>query len=388
MLIGLSTAETISWGVLYYSFSVFIRPIEQEMGWSRTQVTGAFSVALLVSGLAAVGVGHWLDARGARGLMTAGAVLGTALFGALAAVHSLAALYAVWVGLGVAMAMVLYEPAFAVIATWFARRRDRALTVLTVFGGLASTVVVPLATWLLLRQGWRGAVVTLAVILGCTTIPLHALLSGARPPAAAHPRTGAPAGLAGVLSEARFWGLTAAVMLASLVVVATSVHLIPYLVGKGHSPAAAGAVLASVGFMQLPGRLLYGPLRRRLSWQGTATALFSTQAVALAVLAQATDRVNLVAFAGLFGLASGMSTLLRATTLVELYGSERYGRVSGVVSLFTTLGRAAGPLLASVAYVALGGYERTLGGLALFLVAAAVLVLVPWPVTGSTPRTA
>jgi MFS family permease len=387
MLIGLSTAETISWGILYYSFSVFIRPIEQEMGWSRTQVTGAFSLALLVSGLAAVGVGHWLDARGARGLMTAGAVLGSTLFAALAAVHSLAALYAVWVGLGVAMAMVLYEPAFAVVATWFARHRDRALTVLTVFGGLASTVVVPLATWLLLRQGWRGAVVTLAVILGCTTVPLHALLLGARPPAP-QARTAAPAGLAGVLSEARFWGLTAAVMLASLVVVATSVHLIPYLVGKGHSPAAAGAVLASVGLMQLPGRLLYGPLRRRLSWQGTATALFSTQAVALAVLAQATDRLSLVAFAGLFGLASGMATLLRATTLVELYGSERYGRVSGVVSLFTTLGRAAGPLIASVAYVALGGYERTLGGLALFLVAAAVLVLVPWPVTGSTARTA
>ena len=70
-------------------------------------------------------------------------------------VESLPAFYAVWMGLGVAMAMVLYEPAFAVVATWFVRHRDRALTVLTVFGGLASTVVVPLATWLLERQGWR-----------------------------------------------------------------------------------------------------------------------------------------------------------------------------------------------------------------------------------------
>ena len=83
MLVGLSVAETLSWGVLYYSFSVFIRPIEREMGWSRTQVTGAFSLALLVAGLAAMPVGHWVDARGARGLMTSGSVLGALLLLAL-----------------------------------------------------------------------------------------------------------------------------------------------------------------------------------------------------------------------------------------------------------------------------------------------------------------
>ena len=100
MLVGLSVAEMISWGVLYYAFSVFIRPMESELGWSRAQVTGAFSLALLVAGLAAIPIGHWLDARGPRALMTGGSVLATVLLLAWSRVESLAAFYAIWAGLG------------------------------------------------------------------------------------------------------------------------------------------------------------------------------------------------------------------------------------------------------------------------------------------------
>lgn len=385
MLVGLSAAETVSWGILYYSFAVFIRPIEAELGWSRTQVTGAFSLALLVAGLAAIPVGHWLDARGARGLMTAGSVLGALLLLAFSTVSSLAAFYAVWVGLGVAMAMVLYEPAFAIVATWFVRHRDRALTVLTVFGGLASTLVVPLATWLLEVQGWRGALATLAVILAFTTVPLHGLmLPRERAPSAAAARARSP-GLGPVMAEGRFWGLTGAFTLASLVTVATSVHVIPYLTGNGVSPTTAGAVLGLIGLMQLPGRLVFSPIRRHLAWQWTAAAVFSMQAAALAVLTRAAGGAGLAAFVFLFGIGNGMSTLLRASTLAELYGASRYGRVSGVLSLFSTLGRAAGPVIASLAYTAWGSYERAFGGLAAILVLAAALVLVPWrlPAPGS-----
>jgi MFS family permease len=391
MLVGLSIAETLSWGILYYSFSVFIRPIEIEMGWSRTQVTGGFSLALLIAGLAALPVGHWVDARGARGLMTAGSALGALLLLALSTVGSIPAFHAVWAGLGAVMAMVLYEPAFAVVATWFVRHRDRALTILTVFGGLASTLVVPLATGLLEIQGWRGAVVTLAVILACTTIPLHGLLLRKHPASvdqhpdgesaaidsATLPRPAQSAGLGPVLADVRFWGLTGAFALASLVTVATSVHVIPYLTGEGLSAGTAGAVLGFVGLMQVPGRLVFGALRRHLGWRWTTAAVFLTQAVAVAVLAVSGGNASLAAFACLFGVGNGISTLLRASTVAELYGPDRYGRVSGVLALFSALGRAAGPVIASLALAALGSYEPVFGGLALLLALAAGLVLVP-----------
>jgi MFS family permease len=390
MLFGLSVAETVSWGVLYYSFAVFIHPIELETGWTRTQVTGAFSLALLVSGLAAVPVGHWLDRRGARGLMTSGAVLGAILFAALGSIHSLAGLYAVWVGLGVVMAAVLYEPAFAVVATWFVRRRDRALTILTLFGGLASTLLVPLTTGLIHAQGWRGAAVTLAALLAGTTVPLHGLLlrkdpaslglhpdGEAAPPSSAPPLEASGAGLAAVMAEPRFWTLTAALTLASLVAVATSVHVIPYLIGSGASAETAAMVLGLTGLMQLAGRLVFGPLRRRLAWQWTAAGVFLTQAAALFVLARSTRPWSLALFVGLFGGANGMATLVRASTLADLYGPERYGRVGGVVSLFSTFGRAAGPILASMLYVSSGGYEKAFAALVGLLLVAAGLVLVP-----------
>jgi MFS family permease len=401
MLVGLSAAETVSWGVLYYSFSVFIRPIEQEMGWSRTEVTGAFSLALLAAGLSAIPVGHWLDARGARGLMTTGSVLGAVLFGAFALVHSLPVLYAVWAGLGVVMAMVLYEPAFAVVATWFVRHRDRALTVLTVFGGLASTAIVPLAAWLLQFLGWRGAVLALAGVLACTTIPLHGLLLRRDPSAVGQhpdgdplsPTAPAAAEVAGslpvlgpVLADPRFWGLTSTLVLSSLATAATSVHLIPCLTGQGFSVAAAATALGALGVMQLPGRLFFAPVRRLLPWEWTAAVVLLLQASAVMVLALTAGTAGLVAFTGLFGLGNGAATILRPSTLAELYGPQRFGRVSGLVSLFGTPARAAGPVATSLAYAALGGYPSVFGALALLLVlAAALVVFTGRPLAGFPP---
>ena len=385
LLLGLSTAELFSWGILYYSFAVMVRPIEADLGWSRTQVTGAFSLALLVSGLAAVPIGHWLDARGPRALMTTGAALGTLLLFAWSRVETLPAFYAVWMGLGLVMAMVLYEPAFAVVATWFDRERDRALTILTVFGGLASTVLVPLTTWLVETRGWRTAAVGLAVLLGLTTIPLHALFLRRDPaavgqlpdgdPVAALPReVPAEGGLAQVVSEGRFWRLTAAFALASVAVAAISVHLISYLTTSGLSPGVAAAALAGVGLMQLPGRLAFGSVRRRLSWPWAAGAVFGLQAVAALVLVRAASAGVLALFVILFGLTNGAATILRASGFAELFGAARYGRVSGLAALFATLGRAAGPVAASVMVVA-WGYALTFTALAVLLATGAALLV-------------
>jgi MFS family permease len=178
----LFVTETVTWGIVYYGFPVFLRPMEHDLGASRVAVTGAFSVGLGVSALAALPVGRWIDRHGARGVMTAGSCLATLLTFAWARVQSLPALYAVWFGLGVAMAATLYEPAFAAIVSWFTRRRDRALLTVTLAAGLASTIFMPIEAWLLSRVGWRSAVMILAVVLGVITIPMHAVLLR-RPPA-------------------------------------------------------------------------------------------------------------------------------------------------------------------------------------------------------------
>lgn len=181
LVLALGVTETTSWGILYYTFTVFVTPMEAELGWSRAAMTGAFSAALLLSGVAAVPIGRWLDRHGARLVMTLGSCAGTLLLLAWSAVRDLALFYLIWAGIGVAMAAVLYEPAFAVVAKWFHRRRSQALTAITLMGGLASAIFLPLAAWLVEVQGWRAALITLALILGIVTIPTHALLLRRRP---------------------------------------------------------------------------------------------------------------------------------------------------------------------------------------------------------------
>ena len=181
IVISLAITETISWGILYYTFAVVLPAMEQEPHWSRVAMTGAFSSALLASGIAAPFVGRWLDHRGPRLLMTAGSCVATGLVVAWSQVERLSSFYLIWVGIGITMATLLYEPAFVVANAWFVRQRSRALSIVTFVAAFASTIFIPLATELSQRLGWRAAILGLAIVLGVGTIPLHLLVLRRRP---------------------------------------------------------------------------------------------------------------------------------------------------------------------------------------------------------------
>jgi MFS family permease len=174
---ALSITETVSWGILYYAYAVFLVPMERELGFSTAELTGAFSLALLVTAVAGIAVGRYLDRCSPRALMTAGAIAATALVLAWSQIDGLADFYALWIAIGLVMAVVLYEPAFTVLAKWFPDpgERRRALTTLTLVAALASFIFLPLSQALVDAHGWRDALVILAVVLGATTIPLHGL---------------------------------------------------------------------------------------------------------------------------------------------------------------------------------------------------------------------
>src|SRR6266516_763192 len=181
LVVTLGITETITWGIVYYGFTVFLPAMEADLGWSRGEMSGAFSLAILLSGIGAAPVGRWLEHHGPRLLMTAGSVAGVLLLLAWSRVTSLAQFYLLWVLIGITMSAVLYEPAFAVVTAWFERRRTRALTAVTLMAGFASTIFMPIESWLVEIQGWRMALLTLAGFLALTTILPHALLLRRRP---------------------------------------------------------------------------------------------------------------------------------------------------------------------------------------------------------------
>jgi MFS family permease len=365
----LAVTETVSWGVLYYAFAVFLPSMQRSLGWSKTELTGAFSLALATSAVSALPVGRWLDRHSPRPLMTFGSLAGAFLVLAWSQVHDLLLFYLVWIGIGLAMACVLYEAAFTVVTKWFREQRRQALTSVTLVGGLASFVFSPLSNWLIDTQGWRQALITLAIILGVATVPLHALFLRPTParevpeaPALvpgdppAPPAEPAVAAAAAVGSSA-FWNLTAAFVLSSFAISAVAVHLIPYLLEGGRSAAFAAFAAGLMGLMQVPGRVVFAGAAKWLPGRYEAPAVFLLQGAGLAMLAGTTTKPGVIAGVSVFGMGNGMATLVRATALADAYGSAFYGSIAGVTAACATGARAVAPVAATGAYVAFGGYK-------------------------------
>jgi MFS family permease len=378
MLLALSFTQVTSWGILYYGFSVFLKPMGGDLHWSRATMTGAFSLALATSGVAGVFVGRWLDRHGPRLLMTVGSCAAALLLLALSMVRTVALFYLIWAAIGVAMAAIFYEPAFAAIATWFVRYRSRALTIITFVGGFASVIYIPLISWLIRTQGWRAAMITLAIVLAVTTIPLHALVlrrrpqdlgllpdggeagsgqqaAGSRQQAAGSTQHSVPARDA--IHSTSFRWLTGAFFLAFLANVAVTVHLIPYLTDHGFSAGFAATAAGLIGTLALPGRLIFTPLGGRIPRRFVAAGIFLFQTVGLIVLVTVQSTAGVIIFVVLFGIGFGAITPARAALVAEMYGPREYGTISGILALFVTGARAIAPVSVGLLYTFFGRYE-------------------------------
>ena len=188
-------------------------------------------------------------------------------------VDGLAAFYLLWAAIGVVMAAVLYEPAFTVVAKHFpeAGERRRAMTAMTLVAALASFIFLPLSQALIDAHGWRDALLVLAAVLAAITIPLHAAVLRPAPDRRAHAARRASTAAGDALRSLAFWLLSAAFVLASLSTIAMTVFAIPFLLERGHSPAFAAFAVGLIGVSQIPGRLLFAPLRRcRERWRPRA----------------------------------------------------------------------------------------------------------------------
>jgi MFS family permease len=388
LAVVLGFTETVSWGVLYYTFSVLIAPTTAEMGWSRAEVSGALSAMLVVSGLAGLWVGRWLDEHGPRLLMTAGSIAAVPLVIAWSQVRDLFSFYVIWICIGVAFAAVNYGPAFATMIVWFRRDRSRALTLVTLVAGFSSTVFVPLAAWLVSVQGWRAALVTLALVLGVLTIAPHALLLRRRPADIGLGVDGNPletgdgvttalpelsASFREALRHPTFKWLALAFALYALGV-GVPVHLVAYLGDHGYSLAFAAAATGGIGAAQVLGRLLFAPLERRLAPRTVSLLIYVGQPLALLILLFVPSELGIIAFVVLFGAARGAETLVRSTIVAGLYGPRRIASIAAVLTLATTLTQAIAPVSLGAVYDSVKSYVPGIWALIALSGVAAVAV--------------
>ncbi|WP_151478226.1 MFS transporter [Streptomyces albicerus] len=350
------------------------RAITADTGWSTTATTGAFSGALLVSALIGIPVGRVLDHRGPRAVMTTGSVLGVIAILLVARAPNLTIFTAAWLLAGVAMAATFYQPAFAALTRWWGEDRVRALTVVTLAGGLASTVFAPLTALLVEYLGWRTTYAVLAVFLAAITIPVHAFaLRGPWPPAPSHP-TRQVDGSRSVARSRPFLLLAAAFTLNGFAMYAVVIALVPLLMERGASAAAAAWALGLGGAGQTLGRTLYSSLVRRTGVATRTVALIGLSAATTALLGAIHGPIPLlIALAVVAGMVRGNLTLLQATAVTERWGAAHYGRFSGLLAAPVTVASALSPFVGAALAAELGGYPTLFAVLATVSVLAAVI---------------
>jgi MFS family permease len=344
-------AQLISWGSIFYMFSVVMAPLERDLGLSRAEVSVAFSLALLAEGLMAYPVGRWVDSGHERWVMTLGSLLAGVCLVLHSWVTSLVGLYAVWLGLGVAMAAVLYSPAFALITRRFPHDFRRAIITLTFLGGLASTVFIPLTAWLISAWGWRQALLMLALLHLLVCVPLHWLSLGNAPkPLARVSAQGQDAGLKPLLHSAPFLLIGVFTVLLMSVTVAIPAHMVSLLRENNLPETWVIALPAAIGVMQVSGRLLlyffeqHADLHQVNRWVPMLIPLGVL--VLLLVPLLGAWRVGVVTcFVVVYGLGNGMLTIVKGTAMATYVSRAHVATLNGALGVPLALARAAAPAL-------------------------------------------
>ncbi|MGC4938538.1 MFS transporter [Kribbella sp. DT2] len=385
LVAALAVTQTVGYGVLYYAFSALLGPMSRDLGISTATAAGALTTAVLVTGLMSVPVGRWLDARGGHALMTTGSLLGATAVVAWSQVQTSAQLYAVFAVIGAASAMVLYEPAFAVVVAVTApASRTRALLGITLVAGFASSIFIPLTGHLLEATSWRHTLLILAAGYAAIAIPLHAIAlrrTGPRhrPPAVKRPR-------AAVLRDAGFWLLAAGFVLHFAALATIAVHLVLYLISLGYPPAVAATLAGLLGLLSVTGRIVTSLSLRWLPMATITATVLVVQGAAISLL-PFTGRhlAGAIACLVLFGLGFGVASIATPAILLDRYGAHGYATTAGTLATPVIIAKACAPLGGAVLAGA-AGYRPVILGVAAACIAAGLFVAasrrVPAPANG------
>ncbi len=379
---GLSLAQLVTWGSVFYTFALLMEPIERELGLSRAQSALAFSLMLGVEGLLAYPVGRWIDRGHERAVITGGSlliVLGLALH---TQVSDLLSFYAVWMLLGAGMAASAYNPVFAVVTRRYPLDFRRAIITLTFLGGLASTVFIPLTAWLVQALGWRTAVGVIALLPLMVCVPLHLrLLRDAPPPSiAAHGAHEAAAARADEAAERLRLMRGAPYLLVAFFMVATMgvaaalpAHMVSLLRESGFPPAWVVLVPASIGVIQVAGRLLLFVMEQQSEPHRANLVIPLLVPLGLLVLLVSGQNIGLaLVFVLLFGLGNGMITIVKGTAMAQYVSHTHVGALNGAMGLPIAIARACAPWLMGLLWTPAAGYTTGLWVLVGVSVAAAL----------------
>lgn len=377
---GLGIGQIASWGSLYYSFPLIATAMEHDLGWDKTLIYGSATLGALLSALLAIPVGQAIDRGHGRLVMACSSVAAGLLLILWALTDNIVLFYLGSAGVGALQAAVLYEPAFAVIARRSSPSAARSgITALTLWGGFASTVFVPIVQILLDHFGWRGTLEVLAAvnILLCASLYFSVIDPSADAPHAKQTAGTAPkAHLRDALRNPVFWWLAVSFTCYTASFSALLLHFYTMLLERGFSEYAVVAAMTIIGPAQVTGRIFIMSFGKQASGRRIGSIIAIGLPVAMGIFAWAPAEFAFVAAAALvYGAANGIMTIVRGIIIPELINKEAYGAINGALVVPMMISRALAPLGAAALWSATGNYSSSM---MVVFVLSVIMVLTFW----------
>ncbi|PAP93865.1 arsenite efflux MFS transporter ArsK [Mesorhizobium wenxiniae] len=357
---ALGLTQIIGYGTLYYSFSILVPSIALEFAWPEQWVFGALSASLLVGGLFAPTAGRWADRFGAGRVMTFGSLAAAAALVACALAPGRVSFVLALVAMELASAFVLYSAAFVAIVQIGGARAQRSITHLTLIAGFASTLFWPSTAALHEHLTWREVYLVFAGINVAICLPIHAWLArlSRRTDESASPTPAAvaPAGRAFTPRDRSrvFLLMLGGFAIEGFVLSSILVHMVPLTTALGLG--SAGLVVTTLfGPSQVASRLINMLFGGRLAQNWLAVVGATLLPLGLVVLlAMTPSLLGAMAFVILFGLGSGLASIVGGTLPLELFGRERYGARLGWVTAARQFSSALAPFALAMAMAGIG----------------------------------
>lgn len=375
IIFGMAIGQILTFGVLFHSFSLFVAPMQQEFGWTTTQITLAFTIGLFCADIFGIPVGHWVDRSGGRWAMAGGSTIAAVLLALWSRIDNLWELYAIWIAMGFAQSMSLYNVAAAVVT---ANSNDyrRGLTWLAILTGLSSITVVPVASLAISLWGWRTGLAALAVLqfLGPALI-YFVVLRGTigsrtaeyerRKAALAEgrlPSTGQGSPLRSAMRTPTFWLFAVAFSVHWFVITSLLIHFLPIMAEMNVAHQVAVAIFAFNGPAAVIGRLVLYLLDPKASARKSGRVAFPMfgAGMLLLIFVAPLGFWGLVLFAVVYGMAAGVLMIVRQTAIVEAFGIRGYGAITGALTTVCILPRTMAPVTVALMRDGFGSYQPVL----------------------------
>ncbi|WP_022726706.1 MFS transporter [Fodinicurvata sediminis] len=402
---ALGVGQIISWGTLYYSFPLIAEAMAPDLAADKPSIYGAATLGLAASSLAAYPIGTAIDRGHGRSIMAGGFLLGGLLLLAWSQVTAIWQLYPIFLGIGLTIAATLYDPAFAVVARRFGREARQGITALTLWGGFASTVFIPLIQFLLDRTDWRETLIVLGLVNLVVGVGLHLRTIDPRqdmtpgedetePQADQSPKqVDQPPKIEGNTAlrwasrRPVFWALLIAFTLYFGSFSALTFHLYPLLLERGFDATTVVSAIAIIGPAQVAGRVVIWTLARHSPIRQVGLVATLGFPLALALLILLPDHFAFLAlFALIYGAANGIMTIVRGLAIPEMLSRQAYGAINGAISVPSNAAKALAPVGAALLWSASGSYDSLLlAAIATALVVVASFATAAWYSARNTP---